>query len=381
MKILLIVPLIGIVLAAPVADEEKTLRPIVKRAMETIMFGNQQNSAKQVKKSDPSVPLHSELPDVKAPVLPDVGGVVEASKPKDIPESKIVKDKPENELETVGATKTTDKQNESSKDDSQVIPPDDAAAIKELEKSINDDKQSTDNNEYPMDSSYENPYDIYQLYKQYKTMLSAYPYNNNYYDNFDSLSRRRRAIKKQRNMGKTKKPKEEGQAIKRAHRTKRDLRYPDESELVDPYYYPEMPYSESDAYGGYENPYEQEAFAQNQVEPIGELLGENGEYEFPYSPSQYEDPIWYGYKPYGYETDDEEYVPVKRQMLSFVPGNRKRSSFFYPVNEEPQTHFGAFVPEKRDYFETYGSLVRAARLLAARQEEREAALQGYPEWY
>jgi hypothetical protein len=55
-------------------------------------------------------------------------------------------------------------------------------------------------------------------------------------------------------------------------------------------------------------------------------------------------------------------------------GNRKRSSLFYPVSEEPETHFGAFVPQKRDYFDTYGSLVRAARLLAARQEERQVSI-------
>ena len=392
MKILLIVPFIGMVLAAPVAEDENSIRPIVKRTMETLVFGNQQNNPKQVKKSDPSVSLRDHLPDVEGPVLPDVDGTVKASEAIDIPETKpdSLDDKAEDELEVVGnALKEKDEESDESienlpetEDKSQsseedmVIPPEDAEAIQELEKNVGDEKQditniqSNDNDDkYSQDVSYDNPYDIYELYKQYQNMLSEYPRSNMGY--YDILSRRRRAITKRRFMGKLNE-----RAVKRTHRIKRDLSYPDENELYSPYYYPDLPYSDSELYGGYENPYETEALTQNQMNPLEELLEENEEYEQPYSVDQYGEPSWYDYPPLRYEGDDGVYMPVKRQMLSFVPGNRKRSSLFYPVSEEPETHFGAFVPQKRDYFDTYGSLVRAARLLAARQEER----QGYPEW-
>lgn len=145
--------------------------------METIMFGNQQNNAKQVKKSDPSVSLRNDLPDVEGPVLPDVDGTVKASEAVDIPETKpdSVDDKAEDELEVVGnALKEKEEESDESienlpetEDKSQsseediVIPPEDAEAIQELEKSVGDEKQditniqSNDNDDkYSQDVSY-----------------------------------------------------------------------------------------------------------------------------------------------------------------------------------------------------------------------------------
>lgn len=145
--------------------------------METIMFGNQQNNPKQVKKSDPSVPLRDHLLDVEGPVLPDVDGTVKASEAVDIPETKpdSLDDKPEDELEVVGnALKEKDEESDESienlpeiEDKSQsseedmVIPPEDAEAIQELEKNVGDEKQditniqSSDNDDqYSQDVSY-----------------------------------------------------------------------------------------------------------------------------------------------------------------------------------------------------------------------------------
>ncbi|XP_052088384.1 uncharacterized protein LOC127725459 [Mytilus californianus] len=380
MKLLLIVPLLGVVMAAPLA-EERNIK--VKRAMETIMYGNQQNSNKQVKKSDPSVPLHDDIPDVKAEILPDDGGSVEASKAEDIIELKS-DETPEDELNTVVKAEELDENEENAASDSLAddtssqtedesnIPQADAEAIEELKNSIGEDSQGEDSSEnQPItnvassdEQNYDN-YDLYKLYREYQNMIRNY---RPLYD-VNNYRKRRMAIRKRRFMGRSKE-----RAVKRAHRSKRDLTYPEESELYEPYYYPELSYPNTENYG-YGSPYETE----DQMEPLEELLEEN---VLPYPVNSYDEPSWYDYRPTNYDGDEGMYLPVKRQsMLSFVPGNRKRSSpYFYPVSEEPETHFGAFVPEKRNYFNTYGSLVRAARLLAARQEERDP-LQGYEEWY
>ncbi|XP_063405319.1 uncharacterized protein LOC134688486 [Mytilus trossulus] len=380
MQLLLIVPLIGVIMAAPMA-EERNIK--VKRAMETIMYGNQQNSNKQVKKSDPSMPLHEDIPDVNAAVLPDDGGSVEASKAEDISEPKS-DETPVDELDTVlkdvelsdkeehvGSESLSEDTSSQTEDDSN-IPPANAEAIEELKNTMGEESQGDDSSEkQPItdvssseEQNYDN-YDLFKLYREYQNMIKNY---RPLYD-VNNYRKRRMAIRKRRFMGRSRE-----RAVKRAHRSKRDLTYPEESELYEPYYYPELSYPNSENYG-YGNPYE----TQDQMEPLEELLEDN---VLPYPVNSYDEPSWYDYRPTNYEGDEGMYLPVKRQsMLSFVPGNRKRSSpYFYPVSEEPETHFGAFVPEKRNYFDTYGSLVRAARLLAARQEERDP-MQGYEEWY
>lgn len=131
---------------------------LVKRAMETIMFGNQQNSNKQVKKSDPSVPLR-DIPDVKGPVLADNGGSVHAEAAEDLPETK-----PDNSFEIENDKETENKEKESTENlsteneekpasSSEEISPENQAAIDELTKSANDnskesseDQQSSEDN-------------------------------------------------------------------------------------------------------------------------------------------------------------------------------------------------------------------------------------------
>lgn len=50
---------------------------------------------------------------------------------------------------------------------------------------------------------------------------------------------------------------------------------------------------------------------------------------------------------YPREVDEESYypTPVKRQMMSMVPGQR-RKRYFFPFAREPYTHWGAFVPSQ-----------------------------------
>lgn len=74
---------------------------------------------------------------------------------------------------------------------------------------------------------------------------------------------------------------------------------------------------------------------------------------------------------YPEELEEPDYYPTaaKRQMMSMVPGQR-RKRYFYPFAREPYTHWGAFVPsqEKRDYDDAYWRLKKLAMVLAdARQ--------------
>ncbi|XP_046329510.2 uncharacterized protein LOC124113268 [Haliotis rufescens] len=63
------------------------------------------------------------------------------------------------------------------------------------------------------------------------------------------------------------------------------------------------------------------------------------------------------------QQEEPEYVPSKRQMMSNLPGIRKR--YFYPFSREPQTHWGAFIPQqKRDYEQAYKRLLALASALS-----------------
>lgn len=82
-----------------------------------------------------------------------------------------------------------------------------------------------------------------------------------------------------------------------------------------------------------------------------------------YDVSRWE-PVFY---PEPVEPQESPYypAPAKRQMLSFVPGSR-RKRYFFPFSREPSTHWGAFVPaqEKRDYEDAYRRLRELALVLA-----------------
>lgn len=79
-----------------------------------------------------------------------------------------------------------------------------------------------------------------------------------------------------------------------------------------------------------------------------------------------------GWEPAFYPEEVEEEgvpyypAPAKRQMMSMVPGVR-RKRYFFPVNREPYTHWGAFVntQEKRgSYEDAYRRLRELALVLA-----------------
>nr|KAG5704967.1 hypothetical protein BaRGS_022809 [Batillaria attramentaria] len=100
------------------------------------------------------------------------------------------------------------------------------------------------------------------------------------------------------------------------------------------------------------------------------------EWEEPdYGPEYVEVPVGWeavapGWEPAFYPEEMEEEspyypAPAKRQMLSFVPGQR-RKRYFFPFAREPYTHWGAFVPaqDKRNYEDAYRRLRELALVLA-----------------
>ncbi|CAG5118361.1 unnamed protein product [Candidula unifasciata] len=88
------------------------------------------------------------------------------------------------------------------------------------------------------------------------------------------------------------------------------------------------------------------------------------------------------YVPYTtYNDDDVSYVPnvyddryqygpvsflglAKRGMIDYYPPEEEEKRYFFPFNKEPETHWGAFVPEKRSYDEAIQRLQRLALALS-----------------
>lgn len=114
---------------------------------------------------------------------------------------------------------------------------------------------------------------------------------------------------------------------------------------------------------------EEEIANEPYLELLQEAAAENGE-----------EPIFQSESPYnGY--DDIKlisyggqlgyFVPesIEEDILSGYPRGNKRDSNFFPFAREPETHYGAFVPEKRSYEETYEKLLTLARALGEQREE------------
>ncbi|XP_035826388.1 protein Ycf2-like [Aplysia californica] len=78
---------------------------------------------------------------------------------------------------------------------------------------------------------------------------------------------------------------------------------------------------------------------------------------------------------------EEEYRPEdKRSMMDYYPGERMDKRYFFPFSDEPQTHWGAFVPEKRDYGDAIQRLQRLALALSDSDSEGSSfgnQLEGY----
>ena len=193
-------------------------------------------------------------------------------------------------------------------------------------------------------------------YNGWQTGGYQYPYNPIDYRNAGRYRRSRenrlRAIPKSR-------------VLKRARRIKRDL------------------YFASDILGRNNDPFEERyldaPYINEEVDDLSDddirylvnLLDNAERYEEDDGPvDEYAGPIYSPYADYlGSDFGDEAqfYIPKRQAGLTFVPG-LKRSRDFYPYFEEPQSHFPAFVPQKRsmkDYTDAYRRLMKLAQELRA----------------
>ena len=125
------------------------------------------------------------------------------------------------------------------------------------------------------------------------------------------------------------------------HSTAQNLQ--DLADLLDLYTEYQVPEAVAPPYAGYD---EYEGYPTKQYDGDSDL----------YSPS---------------ESEEEVYAPAKREMLSNMPGLKKR--FFYPSYEEPETHWGPFVTqhkkraEEESQEESYQKLLMLAQALAGDQ--------------
>ncbi|XP_062608842.1 uncharacterized protein LOC134270620 [Saccostrea cucullata] len=350
--------------AAPTDIEKRST--MVKRAQEVMMFGNRQNKPR-IKKSDPDVPA-----------LPDLKGSVVANKAKDIVKTKTAELPKgiEEELEDVSDDVTTSKdteevqsesneQNEPTTDELlEDFPPETVEALKELEnikneknseeqdntasedKTDEEDKTPKDNSVPQMSGEedmiemlpedwYNNPVLAYQLYRAYKK-LPAYGYS--YY------RRRRRSPLKSRLLT---------NEMKRSHRAKRDL-----------------PYTEEE----YPIAYYQSKFGPSYTLEDLESYAREKEYEDSVLRSILNSVTLEDVQEIEHQGVTGLFIPLEDEEP--VMSTSKRSPYFYPYSQEPESHFGAFVPEKRDYLDSYSRLVQLARELS----KSDSPNQGYQRW-
>lgn len=333
--------------AAAAADPADDNAMRVKRAKEAIMFGNQQNDAKEIKKR--------EDPKLDSNIL-DNGASVIVKEPVEIEQAPVDEDLPIEPVEMDEETVIEEPAMEKEEEDTMVNETPDETEVQTV-----DDKDMEDGYLADVD------YGKYQKYlkdiQNSKYDLSQYllgpaNYMMNRYGDYVPYNgmRYRRSQNRRFNGGDYLRS---SRHLKRSHRTKRDLYYP-----IDALSQDYLPLDES----YYNRPYNNY--------PLEDLLDalRSDAYE---EDDTDDDVSYFPYETYVDEEDDDDYlpplyeVPLKRQAgLSYVPGF-KRSRDFYPYFMEPGTHFQAFVPQKRslsleDYADAYQKVMELAAALRER---------------
>lgn len=186
----------------------------------------------------------------------------------------------------------------------------------------------------------------------------------------------------------------EEDVVKRNHRAKRDLGYDDLSDSYFPATFNDDQYYNEVLRKRVVEAALDEAMARELAPFLENYQSEESEYperydvpsyleylpesEESFEQSPYDDDSWemedtFLGRPYdapyrqSYRPQAPSLVPIKRQMLSMVPGSR-RKRFNYPYSQEPGSHWGAFVEsEKRGQEAAYERLYRLARALATRR--------------
>lgn len=372
---------------APVSEtvqEQKAVDGLdrVKRAKEEMMPHNEGDEVSEKRKrSSQDIPAAENIDKegrVMAKPVVDISGTTEDTEPSedastegseevpiDLAESEIggeipVDDDDDDDVETgdvaeepaIGETETED-------DEQSVAGTDEATYLKAL-KELNMFQPSIQTPSYPnvlLDQQYRfNPYDLrtaaFQGYRFKRSQTR---------EREDILSPRLRLLKRNR-------------------RYKRDLMYP--SELLSDGYYPI-----DDSYGNLPYGTYEEGSNDDDLNYLLDLIDEARGNE----PSAVDDQVMY--EPYNsyspYEELDKYYpeldnvptyvVPKRQSGLTFVPGLKRRD--FYPAFEEPETHFSAFVPQKRSAQEYADAYQRVMGLAAALRREGGYPDEGFEDYY
>ncbi|KAK3577436.1 hypothetical protein CHS0354_032285 [Potamilus streckersoni] len=364
MKYIILLSVLGWIYCVPVDDNVVQL---VKRAQETIMYGNQQNEPmNKVKKS--GIDLATDT---------DIGGTVKAFPPVDITEQKT-KDK-----DTVSPTAykidTANNHNENGPEkgknentnEGKALP---VVANQETSSDVNgvdsnndvaslgndaEDKSKESEDYFKAGPAFTDEDEAIRAYLQMLESAKEYynPYQGKLYDNYPPYPGYRR-LRRSYMLPKAR-------TIKEGHRTKRDLLAPEEERALLEYLEPYEGYEVYDPYSAPQNEMNLELLRQYlDLANPSDYTNENIIYpEERYYSNQEAEPLTYRGEP-GY------FVPTKRQAgLSFVPGI-KRDQYFFPAFEEPRTHLAAFTGKRNydDYAANYERLMQLARDLNLRGE-------------
>lgn len=338
----------------------------VKRAKEVMMYGNQQNEQQSsVKRASPADNV-------------DENGYIIANEA-----SNLDPEETENSNEAEELVSSNDETNESNIEDNAEI---DNQEIQETDTAEQDSIETTDKDTAETDTALEpvkedndeneDEMSVEEYLKEleklrdddsdedmapYLNLLkdTTFPYWNQdpyrYYNNYNSpygnFQRYRRS--QVRNMKDMKFP-----MLKRSHRVKRQAYYlPD----VDGY----LPYDDRIL----NTPYNNYPVTEEDLAELLDVLDDSKPYDDDIYMSPYEE-----YQPYEEANDIEFDSPIylpKRQSLSFVPGI-KRNRDFFPYFKEPDSHFQAFVPDKRslrEEAEAYDAYERVMALAAALRQQ------------
>ncbi|KAL3881309.1 hypothetical protein ACJMK2_027762 [Sinanodonta woodiana] len=364
MKYIILMSMLGLIYCAPV---EENVVQLVKRAQETIMYGNQQNEPmNKVKKSGNDLAADT-----------DIGGTVKAFPPVDIPEQKTKEkdavsptadkidtgnspnengaEKGKNENSNEGKALPVLKNLQTSSDINAADSSTDAASLgNDAEDKI---KESEDY--FKTGPALTEEDEAIRAYLQMLESAKDYynPYQGQMYDNYPPYPGYRR-LRRSYMLPKAR-------TFKAGHRTKRDLLAPEEERALLEYLEPYEGYEEYDPYPANQNEINLELLRQylDLASPSDDTDGNSVYPEERYYSNQEAEPLTYRGEP-GY------FVPTKRQAgLSFVPGI-KRDQYFFPAFEEPRTHLAAFTGKRNydDYAANYERLMQLAKDLNLREE-------------
>ncbi|KAL4232743.1 hypothetical protein ACF0H5_007431 [Mactra antiquata] len=366
MKLIILFSVIAVGMCAPLSETEQAVELDdtdneairVKRAQEIVMYGNEQNElAKEtVKRDDPSIEVGN-----------DNGGIIVAQEPIDLPEKPAEISEEDSEPQSDNSEPSGDEIEETNiEPESQEVNDDES-----VDNDIVVDDAPKDNTDVATIRNDEDEDDDYGMnLKQYikelekiqggsKGYFPRYPdesvYNDWLQKRFPFTRRYRRSQMRTFNGF----PYQAARILKRSHRTKRQTYDPEDFGLY-----------------GYDMPFNY----RTEEDDIAELLdlldsaGPYGDNEVNVDPYESYEPYPPYDEPNGLEFESPIYMAPKRQAgLTFVPGI-KRNSDFYPYFEEPDTHFAAFVPEKRtarEYADAYERVMALASALREEEEEEE----------